>query len=122
VREGGVLLADLRHHPLVDRVEERVLAGHPGVDRTDGDPRAPADLAECEALVALLVEQIRGRLEHALERCPAALLLRRTDLDPQLDHPPHILRGKELTRRGAPTATSPRTELAGSLWAAGTFG
>ena len=75
-----------RHVPVLDDVEEVVLALDARVDRPDRDPRALRHLREREPVEALLLEEGRRSLEHALERGPAALLLRRLDGDGEVRH------------------------------------
>jgi hypothetical protein len=76
-RDGVVLLrADRRHGVLVDGAQERLLAAEARVDGADRDLGALAHVLDREGVEALLLEQRDRRIEHALERLLAPLLLR----------------------------------------------
>ena len=55
------------HRPLVDGHDQRLAAGDPGVNRSDGDAGAAADLLQGEPLEALLLEHLHASLEDALQ-------------------------------------------------------
>ena len=68
--------ADLAHRVQVDLADEVLLVAEPRVDRADRDARPLAHLLDRQPLEAELLEQLRARLEHALQRVAAARLLR----------------------------------------------